>query len=48
MNHMIHIAASAVDIPLLIDTSDQPLPGPANQTLRPRPPTRKGSLETTG
>ena len=27
--------SSAVDLPLRIDTSDQPLPGPANQTLRP-------------
>ena len=26
--------SSAVDLPLLIDTSDQPLPGPADQTLR--------------
>ena len=35
--------SSAVDLPLHIDTSDQPLPGPANQTLRPPPPTRKTS-----
>jgi transposase len=27
--------SSAVDLPLHIDTSDQPLPGPANPTLRP-------------
>ena len=27
--------SSAVDLPLLIDTSDQPLPGPAQKTLRP-------------
>ena len=40
--------SSAVDLPLRIDTSDQPLPGPANQTLRPTPPTRKRSLEATG
>ena len=40
--------SSAVDLPLHIDTSDQPLPGPANQTLRPTPPTRKRSLEATG
>jgi transposase len=26
--------SSAVDLPLLIDTSDQPLPGPAAKTLR--------------
>jgi transposase len=26
--------SSAVDLPLLIDTSDQPLPGPAHKTLR--------------
>ncbi len=26
--------SSAVDLPLLIDTSDQPLPGPAQKTLR--------------
>lgn len=43
--------SSAVDLPLHIDTSDQPLPGPANQTLRPPPPTRKtspaGALRTT-
>jgi transposase len=26
--------SSAVDLPLLIDTSDQPLPGPAEKTLR--------------
>ena len=38
----------AVDLPPHIDTSDQPRPGPANQTLRPQPPTRKRSLETTG
>jgi transposase len=33
--------SSAVDLPPLIDTSDQPLPGPAQPTLRPRPPRRK-------
>ena len=33
--------SSAVDLPLHIDTSDQPLLGPANQTLRPPPLTRK-------
>jgi len=40
--------SSAVDLPPHIDTSDQPLPGPATTTLRPRPSTRKRSLETTG
>ena len=29
--------SSAVDLPPHIDTSDQPLPGPANTTLRPAP-----------
>ena len=33
--------SSAVDLPPHIDTSDQPLPGPANTTLRPPPPARK-------
>ncbi len=33
--------SSAVDLPPHIDTSDQPLPGPAHQTLRPRPGPRK-------
>jgi transposase len=33
--------SSAVDLPLLIDTSDQPLPGPAQPTLRPTPQPRK-------
>jgi transposase len=42
------LQSSAVDLHPHIDTSDQPLPGPANQTLRPTPPTRKRSLETTG
>jgi transposase len=40
--------SSAVDLPPPIDTSDQPLPGPAPTTLRPPPRTRKRSLETTG
>ncbi len=31
---------SAVDLPPPIDTSDQPLPGPAQRTLRPTPPAR--------
>ena len=30
--------SSAADLPPHIDTSDQPLPGPANPTLRPTPP----------
>jgi transposase len=33
--------ASTVDVPPHIDTSDQPLPGPATPTLRPTPTTRK-------
>jgi transposase len=33
--------SSAVDLPPHIDTSDQPLPGPANTALRPPPPARK-------
>lgn len=33
--------SSAVDLPPPIDTSDQPLPGPAQPTLRPTPPARK-------
>ena len=33
--------SSAVDLPPHIDTSDQPLPGPAKPTLRPAPPARK-------
>jgi transposase len=36
--------SSAVDLPPHIDTSDQPLPGPAEQTLRPTPPTRKAPM----
>ena len=38
--------SSAVDLPPHIDTSDQPLPGPANTTLRPAPPTRKTHTTT--
>ena len=34
--------SSAVDLPPHIDTSDQPLPGPADPTLRPTPRPRKG------
>jgi transposase len=33
--------SSAVDLPPPIDTSDQPLPGPAQPTLRPSPQRRK-------
>ena len=33
--------SSAVDLPPHIDTSDQPLPGPATTTLQPATPTRK-------
>ena len=46
------LQSSAVDLHPHIDTSDQPLPGPANQTLRPAPPPRKpqldGALKTAG
>ena len=35
------LQSSAVDLPPHIDTSDQPLPGPANQTLQPASPHRK-------
>ena len=37
--------SSAVDLPPHIDTSDQPLPGPANQTLRPSPRPRRASRQ---
>jgi len=44
--------SSAVDLPPHIDTSDQPLPGPAQPTLRPAPTSRKTdrgrNLEATG
>ncbi len=44
--------SSAVDLPPHIDTSDQPLPGPAKPTLRPRPRPGKSnhpkSLASTG
>lgn len=46
------LQSSAADLPPHIDTSDQPLPGPVNQTLRPAPPPRKtqlnGALKTAG
>ena len=44
--------SSAVDLPPHIDTSDQPLPGPAEPTLRPAPTSwktdRGSNLEATG
>ncbi|MEP6666560.1 MAG: transposase [Nocardioidaceae bacterium] len=44
--------SSAVDLPPHIDTSDQPLPGPANPTLQAPKPVRKSprrkSPQTTG
>ncbi|MEJ7775605.1 MAG: transposase, partial [Nocardioidaceae bacterium] len=44
--------SSAVDLPPHIDTSDQPLPGPANPTLQPPQPVRKSprrkSPQSTG
>ena len=42
------LTSSAVDFHPPIDTSDQPLPGPANPTLRPPSPARKRSLKPTG
>ena len=39
--------SSAVDLPPHIDTSDQPLPGPARPTLRPRTLARKSNREKT-
>ena len=46
------LQSSAVDLPPHIDTSDQPLPGPANPTLQPTSRTRKtaakGTLKRTG
>ena len=39
--------SSAVDLPPHIDTSDQPLPGPANPTLQPPQPARKTSRPRT-
>ena len=38
--------SSAADLPPHIDTSDQPLPGPAQPTLRPAPTPRKTDRET--
>ena len=40
--------SSAVDLPPHIDTSDQPLPGPAPATLRRPATTRKSALTATG
>ncbi|MEP7193741.1 MAG: IS110 family transposase [Actinomycetota bacterium] len=44
--------SSAVDLPPHIDTSDQPLPGPANPTLQPpqsaRKPSRSRTTSATG
>jgi len=37
------LQSSAVDLHPHIDTSDQPLPGPATPTLRPTPPHRKAA-----
>jgi hypothetical protein len=39
--------SSAVDLPPHIDTSDQPLPGPAKTTLQPPRPARKPSRPRT-
>ena len=39
--------SSAVDLPPLIDTSDQPLPGPAHPTLQPPTPTGKSRRSKT-
>ena len=39
--------SSAVDLPPHIDTSDQPLPGPANPTLQPAKRTRKATAKNT-
>jgi transposase len=38
--------SSAADLPPQIDTSDQPLPGPATPTLRPTPAARKAPTTT--
>jgi hypothetical protein len=40
--------SSAVDLPPHIDTSDQPLPGPAHPTLQPSRRTRKTTALTAG
>jgi hypothetical protein len=41
------LTSSAVDFHPLIDTSDQPLPGPAKPTLRPTSVARKRTLQAT-
>jgi len=38
--------SSAADLPPHIDTSDQPLPGPAQPTLQPAPTPRKPDRQT--
>lgn len=40
------LESSAVDLPPHIDTSDQPLPGPAQPNLQPTRPTRKKLART--
>jgi transposase len=42
------LTSSAVDLPPHIDTSDQPLPGPAKPTLQPQSLTRKTPALTIG
>ncbi len=42
------LESSAVDLPPHIDTSDQPLPGPARPTLQPTRQTRKAPAPTAG
>ena len=42
------LTSSAVDLPPHIDTSDQPLPGPATPTLQPPRPTRNATALTAG
>jgi transposase len=42
------LTSSAVDLPPHIDTSDQPLPGPAKPTLQPGPHRRKRATAGTG
>ena len=41
------LQSSAVDLPPHIDTSDQPLPGPAKPTLQPTPPRWKTTNDPT-
>ena len=41
------LQSSAADLPPHIDTSDQPLPGPAKPTLQPPTPVRKASRSRT-